>query len=95
MTHEDTLYSGSLEHREEAETPAILESTRCGLAFQLKDQVGVETIRTMEEALVDRAIASWTANPAILCDLNFDGRVIGTPRTPAVDPGQSRCRSRR
>ena len=36
-------------HREEAGTPAIIESIRAGLVFQLKDAVGVDTIRAIED----------------------------------------------
>src|SRR5205814_6843176 len=41
-------YHADPEHREEAGTPAIVESIRAGLAFQLKDAVGVATIRERE-----------------------------------------------
>jgi selenocysteine lyase/cysteine desulfurase len=52
-------------HREEGGTPAIIESIRAGLVFQLKDAVGVPTIRAQEEAYWKRAIARWSQNPAI------------------------------
>ena len=35
-------------HREEAGTPAIIESIRAGLVFQLKEAVGVDTIHALE-----------------------------------------------
>jgi selenocysteine lyase/cysteine desulfurase/CRP-like cAMP-binding protein len=57
------LYSKELEHREEAGTPAILESIRCGLVFQLKDRVGAENIHRLEQSFVDEAIRCWSANP--------------------------------
>jgi selenocysteine lyase/cysteine desulfurase len=50
-------------HREEGGTPAILESIRAGLVFQLKEAVGHETIRAREESFIRRAIASWRTNP--------------------------------
>ena len=50
-------------HREEGGTPAILESIRAGLVFQLKEAVGSEAIRARESAFVRRAIDSWTKNP--------------------------------
>lgn len=53
------------EHREEAGTPAIVESIRAGLVFQLKSAVGVEAIREREEAHVARAIGSWRRHPNI------------------------------
>jgi selenocysteine lyase/cysteine desulfurase len=53
------------EHREEGGTPAIVESIRAGLVFQLKEAVGAEVIRDREESFIHRAIDSWGANPAI------------------------------
>jgi selenocysteine lyase/cysteine desulfurase len=50
-------------HREEGGTPAIVESIRCGLVFQLKAAVGEDEIRRREEDFIGRAIASWSANP--------------------------------
>ncbi|TMC10055.1 MAG: aminotransferase class V-fold PLP-dependent enzyme, partial [Chloroflexi bacterium] len=50
-------------HREEGGTPAIVESIRCGLVFQLKEAVGTDEIRRREEAFIGRAIASWSENP--------------------------------
>ncbi len=51
--------------REEGGTPAIIESIRAGLVFQLKDAVGAEAIREREVDFIQRAIASWAANPDI------------------------------
>jgi selenocysteine lyase/cysteine desulfurase len=53
------LYLDDPEHREEAGTPAIVESIRAGLVFQLKQAVGVDTIRAHEEDFLRRAIAAW------------------------------------
>ena len=58
-------YLTDIEHREEGGTPAIVESIRAGLVFQLKDAVGEERIRTLEEGFIARAIASWETNPSI------------------------------
>jgi selenocysteine lyase/cysteine desulfurase len=58
-------YHVDVEHREEAGTPAIIESIRAGLVFQLKEAVGAEVIERRESAFVRRAIASWEANPNI------------------------------
>jgi selenocysteine lyase/cysteine desulfurase len=54
------------EHREEGGTPAIIESIRAGLVFQLKDQVGVEAIKEREHDFIERAISSWEKNPNLL-----------------------------
>jgi selenocysteine lyase/cysteine desulfurase len=52
-------------HREEGGTPAIVESIRAGLVFQLKQAVGVDVIRSREADFVRRAIRSWSAHPDI------------------------------
>ena len=52
-------------HREEGGTPAIIESIRAGLVFQLKEAVGVETIEAREQDLLRRALAAWTTEPTI------------------------------
>lgn len=44
-------------HREEGGTPAIIESIRAGLVFQLKQAVGVATIKAHEESYWRRAVA--------------------------------------
>ena len=62
---DDHQYLTDIEHREEGGTPAIVESIRAGLVFQLKDAVGVDRIRRLEESFIERAIASWRENPAI------------------------------
>lgn len=59
------------EHREEGGTPAIVESIRAGLAFRLKEAVGVDTIRELEHEFIRRAIFSWSENPNIV--------VLGNP----------------
>jgi selenocysteine lyase/cysteine desulfurase len=58
-------YLDDVEHREEGGTPAIVESIRAGLVFQLKQAVGVEAIRAREASFISRAIAAWSDNPAI------------------------------
>ena len=58
-------------HREEAGTPAIIESIRAGLVFGLKDAVGVETIRALEHDFLTRALAAWGEHPNI--------QVLGNP----------------
>ena len=58
-------YLADPEHREEGGTPAIIESIRAGLVFDLKRAVGTDVIRAHEEDLVHRAVTAWSANPAI------------------------------
>ncbi len=59
-------------HREEGGTPAIVESIRAGLVFQLKQAVGVHTIRSYEESFWRRAVTKWGQNPAIEILGNLD-----------------------
>ena len=58
-------YHPQIEHREEAGTPAIIESIRAGLVFQLKEAVGAEAIEARESDFVQRAIARWEQHPNI------------------------------
>ena len=46
-------------HREEGGTPAIIESIRAGLVFQLKQAVGIDVIRAHEDAYLRRAVEAW------------------------------------
>ena len=58
--------------REEGGTPAIIESIRAGLVFQLKHAVGVDVIRAHEEHYLHRAIAAWQDEPNIEILGNLD-----------------------
>jgi selenocysteine lyase/cysteine desulfurase len=58
--------------REEGGTPAIVDSIRAGLVFQLKQAVGAETIQELERSFIRRAMASWGANPNIELLGNLD-----------------------
>ncbi len=69
-------YIADTEHREEGGTPAILESIRAGLVFQLKETVGPERIEELETGFVRRAIDAWTRNPAI--------RILGNHEVPRL-----------
>lgn len=62
VSPEAVKYLDDIVHREEAGTPAIIESIRAGLVFQLKEAVRPETIRALEEGFVKRAIASFEKN---------------------------------
>jgi selenocysteine lyase/cysteine desulfurase len=53
------------EQREEGGTPAIVESIRAGLVFQLKQAVGIDVIRAHEERYLRRAVAAWQDEPSI------------------------------
>ncbi|MSV41967.1 MAG: aminotransferase class V-fold PLP-dependent enzyme [Actinobacteria bacterium] len=59
------VYLSDPVHREEAGTPAIIESIRAGLVFDLKRNVGVEVIRAHEHDYLRRAISAWNDQPGI------------------------------
>ncbi|PID96755.1 MAG: aminotransferase [Actinomycetales bacterium] len=69
---DDHRYLADSAAREEAGTPAIIESIRAGLVFHLKQSVGVPAIRAAEERLLTRALASWRDEPAIEILGNLD-----------------------
>ena len=62
---EEHRYLTDPAHREEAGTPAIIESIRAGLVFDLKNAVGMETIEQHERDFLTRAITAWQASPAL------------------------------
>lgn len=62
---EEHRYIAEPELREEGGTPAIIESIRAGLVFDLKRAVGTDTIRAQEERLLRRAVTAWQAHPQI------------------------------
>ena len=54
-----------IEEREKAGTPGVLQTLKAGLAFQVKDAIGVDTIEAREHELVARTFARWRDNPRI------------------------------
>ncbi len=62
---QDHRYISDPVHREEGGTPAIVESIRAGLVFQLKESVGVGLIRQLEHAFIQRAIQRWSQHPGL------------------------------
>ncbi len=67
-------YLADPEQREEGGTPAIIESIRAGLVFQLKEAVGEEVIREREESFIRRANQSWSGNPNLMILGNLDAK---------------------
>jgi len=59
------VYLRDIERREEGGTPDIVGSIRAGLVFRLKDVVGTDAIRDVEESFTHRALHRWEDNPAI------------------------------
>ncbi len=58
-------YLDDPEVREEGGTPDIIGSIRAGLAFQLKDRIGADTIKNADEKFLQQALKSWQKNPRI------------------------------
>ena len=73
--HDQTFLADPV-HREEGGTPAIIESIRAGLVFQLKQSVGTSTIKEREEHFVRRAIERWSQNPNLW--------ILGNPHLPRL-----------
>ncbi|HEY1816932.1 MAG TPA: aminotransferase class V-fold PLP-dependent enzyme [Kofleriaceae bacterium] len=65
VNEDEHVYVADPVTREEGGTPAIIESIRAGLVFQLKDAVGAEAIREREVDFIQRAIGSWSQNENI------------------------------
>ena len=76
------VYLTDIEHREEGGTPAIVESIRAGLVFELKEAVGADAIREREESFIHRAIERWSRPPE-----------HRDPRQPRRSTGCRSCRS--
>ena len=58
--------------REEGGTPAIIDSIRAGLVFQLKQAVGLDVVRAHEEHYLRRAVDAWLREPSIEILGNLD-----------------------
>ena len=65
VTPLDHLYLPAGERREEGGTPAIVESIRAGLVFQLKDAVSSELIERQEHKRIQQMFERWGNNPNI------------------------------
>ena len=60
-----------IEEREKAGTPGVLQILKAGLAFQVKDHIGVTAIEAREHKLLERTFDRWRDNPNI--------EVLGNP----------------
>jgi selenocysteine lyase/cysteine desulfurase len=54
-----------IEEREKAGTPGVLQILKAGLAFQIKDQVGIEAIEKRESEWLERTFDRWMGNPNV------------------------------
>jgi selenocysteine lyase/cysteine desulfurase len=84
---DDHRYLDDPVQREEGGTPAIVDSIRAGLVFQLKQAVGIDVIRECEEHYLGRALAAWRDEPAIEVLGNVDAERLSivsfTVRAPS------------
>jgi selenocysteine lyase/cysteine desulfurase len=76
--------------REEGGTPAIVDSIRAGLVFQLKQAVGIEVIRAHEEHYLRRAVASWKSEPALEILGNLDAERLSIVSFVVRCPGSNK-----
>jgi selenocysteine lyase/cysteine desulfurase len=81
------VYLSDPVHREEAGTPAIVESIRAGLVFDLKRNVGIDVIRAHEEDYLHRAIAAWQSHPNIDILGNVDAERLSIVSFTVRRPG--------
>jgi selenocysteine lyase/cysteine desulfurase len=61
-----------IEEREKPGTPGVLQILKAGLAFQIKDGIGVEAIERKEAELLNRVFDRWISNPNIEILGNLD-----------------------
>jgi selenocysteine lyase/cysteine desulfurase len=88
-------YVNPLEHvylddpiaREEGGTPDIIGAIRAGLVFQLKQAVGVPLIKSVEDALLRRAVDAWSQEPAIEILGNLDAERLSIVSFVVRRPG--------
>ena len=68
-------FISSIEEREKAGTPGVLQTLKAGLVFEIKDRVGVDVIQAREHELTVRAFGKWSETDNI--------EILGNP-----DPSQ-------
>ena len=81
------LYLSDAVHREEGGTPAIVESIRAGLVFDLKRNVGTDVIRAHEHDFLRRAVTAWSAHPTIDILGNLDAERLSIVSFTVRRPG--------
>lgn len=62
---QNTIYHDSIEHREDAGTPAIIQKIRTGLVFWVKEFLTSELISYRESFFIEKAMSRLGANPNI------------------------------
>jgi selenocysteine lyase/cysteine desulfurase len=71
VTPDDHVYISDIERREEAGTPAIIESIRAGLVVSLQQQVGIHVIETRERDMARYVMQRLQAIPGL--------QILGSP----------------
>ncbi|CAA0839433.1 Unknown protein [Striga hermonthica] len=61
----DTIYIDSIEEREDAGTPPIIQKARAALAFWIKEYIGYKAISRLEKNYIGRALERLGSNPHI------------------------------
>ncbi len=70
-------YLEDVQSREEGGTPPIVQVIRAGLVFDVKQQIGIERVKAVEEHFVRRAINAWKDDPRIRILGDLDAPRIG------------------
>jgi selenocysteine lyase/cysteine desulfurase len=83
----DHIYLDDPIVREEGGTPDIIGAIRAGLVFALKRDVGVALIKEVEGALLRRAVAAWSDEPAIEILGNLDAERLSIVSFVVRRPG--------
>lgn len=56
VNEKDHDFVANIEELEEAGTPGVIQDIRAGLVFQLREQVGVQTISSLEQSIKERVM---------------------------------------
>lgn len=84
---DEHVYLDDIEHREEGGTPDIVGSIRAGLVFQLKEAVGADRIKALEERFVHTAVHRWEEHPNIEVLGNHDADRLSIVSFVVRNPG--------
>lgn len=98
-------YHDEVEAREDGGTPGIMQAIRCGLAFAVREKVGIDVIEALCARRCSETIMAWRANDNLLL-IGANRRTYHErPRLPIISfnvlmprrgpPGDSRCGAKR
>ncbi|GFP88297.1 probable cysteine desulfurase [Phtheirospermum japonicum] len=94
----DTVYLDSIEEREDAGTPPIIQKIRAALAFWIKEYIGHKAIARIEKKYIERALERLVPNPHILVLGNTSAKreailsflIYSTTNSKTDDDGQDK-----